>query len=177
MGLGGAVGSGGGVGSRVVFCEDAGAVVGGEEEYGVDSEEGHVGGHVCGGMRKGEGWRVDWWIPGRGLMRAKVWDRFPLAWSSALRFRPLKVCCQTIEYARGNELSLKQKECDIIDLVNVCYRAWLGNNSMKNFRRIHFSASTDTHIFNKLVRKLEIRGPFHQNSKIIHNQNTFIKHH
>lgn len=31
---------------RVVFCEDAGTVVGGEDEDGVDGEERHVGGHV-----------------------------------------------------------------------------------------------------------------------------------
>ena len=34
-----------GVGSGVVFCEDAGAVVGGDDEDGVDGEEGHVGRH------------------------------------------------------------------------------------------------------------------------------------
>lgn len=39
--MGGAVWRG--VGSGVVFCEDAGAVVGGEDEDGIDGEEGHVG--------------------------------------------------------------------------------------------------------------------------------------
>ena len=35
------------VGRGVVFCEEAGAVVGCEEEDGVDGEEGEVGGHGC----------------------------------------------------------------------------------------------------------------------------------
>ena len=39
--MGRAVGRG--VGSRVVFGKDAGAVVGGEDEDGVDGKEGHVG--------------------------------------------------------------------------------------------------------------------------------------
>lgn len=34
-----------GVRSVVVFCEDAGAVVCGQDEDGVDGEEGHVGRH------------------------------------------------------------------------------------------------------------------------------------
>ena len=34
-----------GVGSRVVFGKDAGAVVGGEDENGVDRKERHVGRH------------------------------------------------------------------------------------------------------------------------------------
>jgi len=33
------------VGCRVVFCEDAGAVVGAEDYYSVDGEEGHAGCH------------------------------------------------------------------------------------------------------------------------------------
>ena len=37
------------VGSRVVFCEDAGAVVGGEDEDRINGEEGHVGQHDGGG--------------------------------------------------------------------------------------------------------------------------------
>lgn len=40
---------GGVVGRGVVFCEDAAAVIGAEEEDSVDGEEGHVGGHDCGG--------------------------------------------------------------------------------------------------------------------------------
>ena len=32
-----------GVGSRVVFGEDAGAVVGREDEDSIDGEEGHIG--------------------------------------------------------------------------------------------------------------------------------------
>lgn len=50
-------GGGGGVGRGVVFCEDAGAVVGAEEEDGVDGEEGEVGGHAADG---GWGWRARW---------------------------------------------------------------------------------------------------------------------
>ena len=33
------------VGGRVVFCQDPGAVVGGEDEDGVDGEKGHVRRH------------------------------------------------------------------------------------------------------------------------------------
>jgi hypothetical protein len=33
------------VGCRVVFCEDAGAIVGAEDYDGVDGEEGHAGCH------------------------------------------------------------------------------------------------------------------------------------
>lgn len=48
----------------VVFCEKAGAVVGGEEEDGVDGEERHVGRHGCGsgGALGALGWGVDWWV-------------------------------------------------------------------------------------------------------------------
>ena len=35
--------------SGIVFDEDAGAVVGGENEDGIDGEEGHVGCHGCAG--------------------------------------------------------------------------------------------------------------------------------
>lgn len=38
-----------GVGSGVIFGEDAGAVVGGEDEDGIDGEEGHIGRHDSGG--------------------------------------------------------------------------------------------------------------------------------
>ena len=41
----------GGVGSRVVFGEDAGAVVGREDEDSIDGEEGHIGRHVGGEER------------------------------------------------------------------------------------------------------------------------------
>ena len=43
-----------GVGSGVVLGEDAGAVVGGEDEDGIDREEGHVGRHGGGKERAGE---------------------------------------------------------------------------------------------------------------------------
>ena len=47
------------MGRRVVFCEEAGAVVGCEDEDGVDGEEGEVGAHACsledGGNLGGEG--------------------------------------------------------------------------------------------------------------------------
>lgn len=35
------------MGCRVVFCEDAGGVVGGEDEDGIYCEEGEVGRHDC----------------------------------------------------------------------------------------------------------------------------------
>lgn len=49
--MGGTVGWG--VGSRVVFGKDAGAVVGGEDEDGVDGKEGHIGRHNDGAERAG----------------------------------------------------------------------------------------------------------------------------
>lgn len=53
-GVGGAGGEvRGRVRGGVVFCEEAGAVVGGEEEDRVDGEERHVGGHGC-GLRSAE---------------------------------------------------------------------------------------------------------------------------
>lgn len=59
----------------VVFCEDAGAVVGAEEEDGVDGEEGEVGGHgaVVGRGERGRGWRI-WLREGRcGLSISAEW--------------------------------------------------------------------------------------------------------
>ena len=37
------------MGRGVIFGEDAGAVVGGEDEDGIDRKEGHVGRHCSGG--------------------------------------------------------------------------------------------------------------------------------
>ena len=48
------MGVGGRMRSRIVFCEEAGSVVGGEDEDGVDGEEGEVGGHGSEGERKGD---------------------------------------------------------------------------------------------------------------------------
>ena len=47
------------MGRGVIFGEDAGAVVGGEDEDGIDRKEGHVGRHCSGGESdaEGEGWR------------------------------------------------------------------------------------------------------------------------
>ncbi len=39
------------MGSGVIFGEDAGAVVGGKDEDGIDGEEGHIGRHHSGGAR------------------------------------------------------------------------------------------------------------------------------
>lgn len=50
------------MGWGIVFGEDAGAVVGGEDQNCVDGEEGHVGRHFCGG--KGVGWGVWEWEMG-----------------------------------------------------------------------------------------------------------------
>ncbi len=37
------------MGSGVILSEDAGAIVGGEDEDGIDGEEGHVGRHYSAG--------------------------------------------------------------------------------------------------------------------------------
>lgn len=66
-------GGGGLVGSGVVFCQDAGAVVGGEDEDGVNGEEGHVRGHV-GGREGGESYSDSWGLEGGVKMGAVAWS-------------------------------------------------------------------------------------------------------
>ena len=54
--------------SGVIFGEDAGAVVGGEDEDGIDRKEGHVGRHCSGGERDAEG------KGGEGGERSQKWE-------------------------------------------------------------------------------------------------------
>ena len=42
------------MGSRVVFGEDAGTIVGGEDEHSINGKEGHVGRHDSSGDNAGD---------------------------------------------------------------------------------------------------------------------------